>query len=408
MLNPETPLLSKAFQGKRPEEKLLFFCSRTQLSESSLLHIQSLCQESSLDWDVVMHLANSHAVSSLLFNSLQRACPNLVPEAVLFELRTEYRKNLIQNLKLTAELVRVVELLREHGIQSVAFKGPVLAQAIYGGTALRQMGDLDLLVTKENFDAVQEVLTEDGYQMELSLPWERHFISLDGSFLIDLHTQPTPPHQSCNLPPEYWWSQLTSVSLKGSSIQTFTAEAQIVMLFLHGTKDCWHKLSRICDVAELLRSQPDLDWIEVLGLAQKHGYKRLIYWGLWLAHEVLDAPIPAHVVQQAYAEPTVQMLVEEVYEDMFTKEPWVISDAERTLSFIRAYDRFGHKLVGRFRLFQFYFWAITKIVSQQDDFTVPREYREYELRRGIKMQARSIAKIPRLVKLKLKSRLFSR
>src|SRR3712207_8653927 len=38
----------------------------------------------------------------------------------------------------------------------------------------------------------------------------------------------------------------------------------LLILCVHGTKHIWGRLSWICDVAELLRTQPDMDWEYVL------------------------------------------------------------------------------------------------------------------------------------------------
>ena len=52
----------------------------------------------------------------------------------------------------------------------------------------------------------------------------------------------------------------------------------------------------LCDIAELIRKHPDLDWDKVCHTAKSMGMTRNLSVGLWLAHSLLDAPIPQDVL----------------------------------------------------------------------------------------------------------------
>jgi hypothetical protein len=372
------------------EEKLLFLCSRNCISLSSADQIQALCQQSP-DWEHLIHLATSHGVIPLLFQSLRDTCPELVPEAVMAQLQHHRRANMLKNLELTSELLRLMGLFEANGIRVVTFKGPVLASMAYGSTALRQMGDLDLLVAETDFSAAQDVITREGYQLHMELPWECQYLSEDDRFSVDLHPQVTPKHFSYNLNSAYWWAQIESVPLSGMQVPTFKVEAQLVMLCLNGAKECWRKLNRICDVAELVRSHPNLDWEEVLSQARTYGLQRLIYLGLRLAHERLEAPLPSLVERQVYSEPVVQGLAEEVYQAMFEQEPWLIGEIERTAFLIRVHDRWDHKFRSLAGIMQFYGWLGLELIKK-GELKIPEGSVAFEFKQIYKLSLRFFKK----------------
>jgi hypothetical protein len=79
------------------------------------------------------------------------------------------------------------------------------------------------------------------------------------------------------------------------------------VLCVHGSKHAWEQLKWVCDVAEVIRSHPNLDWERIFSNALNWRCLRLVYMGLSLAHLVLDAPLPEAVVARFSADSDVQM-----------------------------------------------------------------------------------------------------
>lgn len=91
-------------------------------------------------------------------------------------------------------------------------------------------------------------------------------------------------------------------------------------LCVHGTKHLWGSLDMVCDVAGVLRVCPAMDWSAVMAQARRSGTRRAVLLGLQLAHELLDAGTPAHLLQAAKMDPAVQALAARSVADMF-REP---------------------------------------------------------------------------------------
>ena len=62
------------------------------------------------------------------------------------------RDHVARALAMTAELVHVLDLFGQAAIPVFTFKGPALAQQLYGGLARREYVDIDLLVPPDRED----------------------------------------------------------------------------------------------------------------------------------------------------------------------------------------------------------------------------------------------------------------
>ena len=82
----------------------------------------------------------------------------------------------------------------------------------------------------------------------------------------------------------------------------------MLVLCIHGGKHAWERLAWICDVAELVRRTPDLDWTAVSTEAERLRAGRILRLGLRLADELLDAPLPPHVADLVRSDRTLGTL----------------------------------------------------------------------------------------------------
>jgi hypothetical protein len=72
-----------------------------------------------------------------------------LPESVMGEFRRWLRAHTLRIMQLTAQLVQILDRLKGQGICALAFKGPVLAQQLYGQPFRREFLDLDIMVPTE-------------------------------------------------------------------------------------------------------------------------------------------------------------------------------------------------------------------------------------------------------------------
>jgi len=305
--------------GVCAEAALLLCALRTALHTASAEQLRPLIQQET-DWPGLTDMALRHGVMPLLYTSLSTACPEMVPQAALDCLRQHFHANVRRNLLMTGTLLKLLRLLAAHSIPAIPYKGPVLATTAYGHLALRQFGDLDLLVRPQDADRAKALLVAQGYRWLHGRPpalFPRllkvyELISGDGQVLVELHWALTSTTFFFPLDPTPLWTRLDTVCLLGTPVRNLVPEDLLLILCVHGAKHHWSRLGWICDVAALLQAAPQLDWTRCLQQARRLGGARMLALGMRLAHDLLGAGLPPEVWRWLQTEATVPWLAGQV------------------------------------------------------------------------------------------------
>jgi hypothetical protein len=293
----------------QPEVELLLCCARTQLDTGAVQRIKTLVQQP-LDWVRLLQMANQQGLIPLLYQSLNTHCAALIPSAVLDELSQQACTHAAGNMLRARELLRLLSLFVAQDIPALPFKGPVLAVTAYGSLTLRQFGDLDILIHEQDIGRAKNLLISQGYQMKTAEQEEKHrleycdytFRSQNGIY-VELHWRFIPPSLELIFPffsaldLEHLWSRLKTTSLEGTTVLTLSPEDQLLYLCLHGCKHLLCRLIWLCDIAELIRNSPHLDWGWILEQADRQGSRRVLLLSLSLTHDLLGTTLPLTVVQ---------------------------------------------------------------------------------------------------------------
>ncbi|BDA72004.1 hypothetical protein RIVM261_005030 [Rivularia sp. IAM M-261] len=327
------------------ELELLLCCTRTQIDNSTTEHIKTLVKQN-IDWQYLVQTAMRHGVMPLLYWSLKSTCPESVPDNALDFLHKVAQKNTCNNLILTQELVNVLHLFETHQIPALAYKGPLLATSVYDNLSLRYISDLDILVSKENFQKAADLLLAQGYKYseEANVRWESHFIKDDGIHNIDLHSEIIPQHLACSINENYWWENTQPFSFAGLTVPNLLPEAMFFLICLNGNKECWKHLNRICDVAEIIRAYPQMNWQEIFQKADTLGCKRLISLALFLAKDLLQAPVPEAVLEQIQMYPKAKVLAQQTIQKLFAQSNERILEVHRCLFHIKTRENLQSKI----------------------------------------------------------------
>src|SRR3989442_3474560 len=146
-----------------------------------------------LEWERLARLADHHGVLPQVYSVMAQA--EGASSAELSSLRQMYERSVHQALWLTREMLRIIECFDGHGIRALAYKGPALAEILYGNVASRQFADLDILVSPDDLPKVRACLAELGYEASLKLPprEERAYIAAGYGIVVDLCEHPELP-----------------------------------------------------------------------------------------------------------------------------------------------------------------------------------------------------------------------
>jgi hypothetical protein len=315
---------------QRPEVELLLRCARTAVDAIGATRVRALLRQG-VDWDAVIGMAGPHGVIPLLYSNLSVIAPGLVPEGTLEQLRRQYRGNAYHNFLLMLELRRLLALLEAHDISAIPFKGPALACSVYGDLSLRQFGDLDILVRKQDARRAKVILLSQGYRtgFDLSPAQESAYLKSgyafelardDGRMYLEVHWAITPRYFCAPLDPERFWERLEPISLAGTTVNGLSPGDLLLALCLHSSKHGWDRLKWVCDIAELLGRNMRIDWESVMRQAEAVGSKRMLFIGLLLARDLLGANLTEQVWKCAQADPVASSLAAQ-FRDRLFREP---------------------------------------------------------------------------------------
>jgi hypothetical protein len=284
----------------RAEDSFLFACARTEIDRDTSKRIQGLLDQG-IDWIYLTQRAIHHRVVPLVYQTLRQHFADRVPPAAMAELQHVHGIIVRQNLFLLTKLVRLIALLDESGIAAIPFKGPALAVLAYGNFGLRQFGDLDILVHPDDFRKTRDLLLARGYQIGSERRWECSLVDPADGVAVDLHQAITPGNFPVPFDFQTFQQRLQPLPVAGKTIPTFCTEDMLIVLCVQLAKDGWGtnvlRLSKICDIAELLRIHPELDWERVLAEAKRLRCLHILSFALAFSRELLDAPVPALALQ---------------------------------------------------------------------------------------------------------------
>jgi hypothetical protein len=346
-----------------PEIELLLLCARVQLDSWQTERIRSLLQ-GDLDWDTVLRIASRHRIRPLVYWHLRAVCAEAVPAAALDALHQHFYDNAGHNLLLTGELLQLLKLFDGHGIAAIPYKGPALAAGLYGNLSLREISDLDIVVRRQDVLKIKDLMLSQGYGLEypqcrfnarqeaafLQSQIAHHYVFRgDDSAVVEIHWQVGAPSFDYFLDLESLWPRLKLIPLAGTMVPGFAPEDLLVLLCLHGAKHSWSNLEWICGVAELVRVHGDMDWKRVMQQAAAVDAKRVVRLGLILATDLLDAPLPLQVLEEACSDEIAGILATRLGQELLeeTEAPSMIGQLFEQLRLFLFYIRLKESWRGR-------------------------------------------------------------
>src|SRR5215212_2794745 len=337
------------------ENELILRIARRELDAAELRRLL----RQPLEWDYVLATAYAHGLLPLLQKHLSTLGDDLVPRQFLSRLKRESVANSQTVLHLVGKQLRVYKLFQEHEIPVALFKGPMLAQMAYGEMSLRQAGDIDLLIHREDFDRARRLLASLGYQMHpeltaaqlashLNFHCELSFMRDDWYTVVDLHWDLAPRSFVFKVKGEEVMSRLQTISLAGTQVETFGAEDLVLYQSMHGAKHLWRRLEWISALAESLRAMPALSWETITERATSARATRMLALGLRLVQQFSDVNVPSHVLTAVDSGGAMQRMATSIREQLFTRYG-PAGSTETNLYNLRVMDRKRDALISALR-----------------------------------------------------------
>ncbi|MFN2453715.1 MAG: nucleotidyltransferase family protein [Pyrinomonadaceae bacterium] len=331
-----------------PEIEMLLCCARIRVDAVTAARIGALAS-APLDWEHLFRLSRFHGLMPLLYWHLNNLCPDKIPLSVWNKLRDNFHSNAARNLLLLNELRSLLSLFKAQGIAAVALKGPLLATTVYRSLSLREFCDLDILVPDQEVQSVKQILIARGYrakpelesQFDASLMRfhsERAFVQDDGLCAVDLHWKLSA--KQFPFPLDVYSSPecLTTVPLNGTEVTTLAPDYLLLYLAVHGAKHLWTRLEWICCLAEIIRTNQQINWNKLFTLARMLNVERILTLGLCISKVLLRIDLPRIALAKVQDDPTVRILTEQVKTRIYSGRDFQPGILENYVFTIRAMD----------------------------------------------------------------------
>lgn len=263
-----------------------------------------LARLSDPDWVAVADLAVRQRVAPLLYSRADLP----IPAAVRATLRARADYAVRRALQLQAALRDLAARVAPLGIDLVALKGMHLAMAVYPSAALREMGDIDVLVPEARVREVYETARAAGYapvpqvshlSHELAMQVSHHLPALRAGVVgLEVHHGLTPPNSATTIPVGAVL-QRAQLIRKDWQVRGLAPEDLVLHLCVHaaGNHELQIDLRPLCDLqAVVLKFGTTLDWDIIVSRAQEWGCQRLVGLMVMLTHRNLGVAVPAEVV----------------------------------------------------------------------------------------------------------------
>jgi hypothetical protein len=308
-------------------DQLLLYCLGVVNDATRSVELEHL---SDADWEALLQLARRQGVAPLLYWRFKTASPGPnVPHNVVQELREAFLLCATRNVRLYHDLTQVLTALQDMPV--IVLKGAHLAKVVYDNIALRPMDDVDLLVRETDLASIEKKLLGIGYMRSGTkrLVVSHHlpaFIKPDAvtievhKTIVRLIDDYKNQHDPFKIDIDEIWAGARAATIAGVKTLVLSPTDLLLHLCLHTSYH--HRfgigLRAFCDIAATIRHYGDeMDWEQLQLAAHRWRAKRYVYLTLYLARELLEAPVPEKVLNVLEPDDVVPRLVAWAKEQAF-------------------------------------------------------------------------------------------
>ena len=292
-----------------PEDRLLLLAACWGIREADREQIE-LVVPVVREWGYVLEAAERHSVAPLLHHALSEVSTTVsdaVPKDVRDDLAALERISSARSERLFALVREVAREFARADVAVLALKEVQLAAAVYADPALRPMGDLDLLIHREDYRRAANLLERLGFEPhpveELQYAGRygmgHNFHRAADDAWVDLQWNVAQREWDAygegtfTYDPSGMWERSAAVSAHGLEIRAPSPEDMLFHLCLHLEGHAYTELILFSDIAHLLAVAGDsINWSEVVACARSYGAESSVYYAFLVTSLLLRVSPP--------------------------------------------------------------------------------------------------------------------
>jgi hypothetical protein len=274
----------------RPEEKLLFACTRQNFLPVHQETVLEVCHNEEIRWDLVYAIARGHGVAPLVYANLLRGDLNLeIPRNILDRFKRNHAGNVIRKERRAEKLERVLAFFKRKSIDVMLIKGESLDILVYDQPWYTTPHDVDLVIRVKRDEIPDSVVREieqffgndggqDGGHLGIEYDYfEHHDIVMNGVLPVDF---------------QQIWDDATKIKFKGQDVFVMSPEDMLLSLCINSCRKRFFRLKALCDIAETIYKYPGLDWSKLAQRARAYDCHNIVYTALLVTKMTVDCSLP--------------------------------------------------------------------------------------------------------------------
>jgi len=253
-----------------------------------------------IDWKIFSNVSCMHGLVPVLYRHLSSL--HDVPEDVIASFRKTYFFNISDTVRASIELRNIVDVFTANGIDAIPVKGLTSAAEIYGEPSLYSSSDIDILIHEKDIFHSARLMKEMGYTQKTDLDkfLLEKYIELNfykkGAKHVEIHFC-LVSKRYFSFPEDFWWEDLRDFQFDGHIYRILSVEKTILFAGMHLFVHAYSTLKFIVSISEMLRlHEKNIRWQKLMEWANEYNIKRPLLLSLYLAGDLLDAPVPPDVL----------------------------------------------------------------------------------------------------------------
>jgi hypothetical protein len=284
------------------EEKIILLSSRLNPSKEDIESIEQLVTSDTpqINYRELLQLAAKNGVAPLLYRNLIGI--SIFPDEVLSELSKVYFRSVVVNSEKDIELMRLLDLLKSQGIESIPLKGVIASELIFEDPGLYYGSDIDILVRPGDLPEVKQILIDAGYlydekHEQAMLSSHYHLVFQNGRHFVEVHWNLVKRYYS--IPPEFWWEGIYQEKYNGQEISCLSPEKYLIYTIFRLFSHMFNPLKFFVLTSELCnKNYKTIDWTHFAEVTKKYDMEKLTVFTLKLSNELLGTKVPEEIIKK--------------------------------------------------------------------------------------------------------------
>lgn len=279
-----------ALKKMKPEDRLLFICTRQDFFPHHKEALLDICREKEIKWDVVYSTAELHGVAPLVYSNIEQCDTTKlrIPDDVLNRFKLYFYRNIKISENKAKAMMEVLSYLDNKSFDIMLIKGSALNVLVYRHPWLTVQNDFDV-VLKPRGREIQDLTKEERreiYEYLAERDVEHGYTKHHDLYLSSL--------SAVNF--EKIWEDATVVNYMGKEVFVMSPEDMLITACITSCRKRFFRLKTLCDIAEITCKYKNLKWDVVTSKAKEYRCNNVVYAALLITQMTIGCKFPEEVI----------------------------------------------------------------------------------------------------------------